>query len=83
MKLLLNVHICVFNSVKKKSREGLEVARQELEEREKVWEELQGVRVWLNATDGLLSEMEQSNSAQELPVGHLSAYTSVLFCFFV
>lgn len=62
----------LIHSVKKRSREGLEAARLELEEREKVWEELQGVRVWLRATDGLLSEMEQSNSAQELPVGHFT-----------
>lgn len=67
----MNVFI-VPHSVKKRSREGLEAARLELEEREKVWEELQGARVWLEATDGLLSEMEQSNNAQELPVGHLS-----------
>lgn len=50
----------------------MEAARLELEEREKVWEELQGVQVWLEATDSLLSEMEQSNSAQELLVGHHS-----------
>lgn len=44
----------------------------ELEEREKVREELQGVRVWLEAADGLLSEMEQSSSTQELQVGRSS-----------
>lgn len=44
----------------------------ELEEREKVREELQGIRVWLEAADGLLSEMEDSSSTQELQVGYLS-----------
>lgn len=62
--------MCVFVSVKKKSREGLEAARLELEEREKLWEELHGVRLWLEATDGRLSEMEQSSSSQDLPVRH-------------
>lgn len=57
-----------FYSVKKRSREGLEASRQELEEREKVRDELQAARVWLEATRGLLSDMEQSNSSLELPV---------------
>lgn len=55
----------------------MDAARMELEEREKVREELQGVRVWLEAADGLLSEMEQNNSTEELQVGHSSALTSV------
>lgn len=54
--------------MKQQSREGLEAARSELVQREKVQEELQSVRVWLEAADGLLSEMERSNSTQELQV---------------
>lgn len=69
----LDTYVCVcFLSVKQRSREGLEAARMELEEREKVCEELQGIRVWLEVADGRLSEMEQSSSTQELQVGHSS-----------
>ncbi len=50
----------------------MEAARIELEEREKVRDELQGIRVWLEAADSLLSEMEQSGSTQELQVRHSS-----------
>ncbi|XP_035850399.1 nesprin-2-like isoform X2 [Sander lucioperca] len=59
-----------YGSVKQRSREGLKAARMELEEREKVQVELQGVRVWLEAADGLLSEMEQSSSTEELQEVH-------------
>ncbi|KAI3367261.1 hypothetical protein L3Q82_008148 [Scortum barcoo] len=55
-----------YGSVKQRSRGGLEAVRMELEEREKVRVELQGVRAWLEAADALLSEMEQSSSTQEL-----------------
>lgn len=70
MKLFitLDVFVC-FDSVKQRSREGLEAARMELEEREKVQEELHGVQVWLEAADSLLSEMERSSSTRELQVG--------------
>lgn len=73
MKLFitLDVFVC-FDSVKQRSREGLEVARMELEEREKVQEELHGVQVWLEAADSLLSEMEQSSSTRDLQVGRSS-----------
>ncbi|KAA8578683.1 hypothetical protein FQN60_017503, partial [Etheostoma spectabile] len=54
-----------YGSVKQRSREGLKAARIELEEREKVRVELQGIRVWLEAADVLLSEMEQSSSSTE------------------
>lgn len=47
-------------------------ARLELEEREKIREELQGIRVWLDTVDGLLSEMEQGTSSQEPQVRCLS-----------
>nr|XP_029131758.1 nesprin-2 [Labrus bergylta] len=56
--------------VKQRSRQGLESARMELEEREKLREELQGVKVWLEAADGLLSEMEQSRSTKQLQEVH-------------
>ncbi|XP_005948911.2 nesprin-2 isoform X4 [Haplochromis burtoni] len=55
-----------YDNVKQRSREGLQAARQELEDREKVREELQGIRVWLKAAASLLTEMEQSSSTQEL-----------------
>lgn len=61
------------HSVKKRSGEGLEVVRTELEEREKVREELHGVQLWLEAADVLLSEMEQGRSTQELQVRPSSA----------
>lgn len=48
------------------------MARAELEEREKVREELHGVQVWLEAADGLLSETEQSSSPQDFQVGRSS-----------
>ncbi|KAK2826777.1 hypothetical protein Q5P01_020991 [Channa striata] len=64
-----------YATVKKKSREGLEAARTELEEREKVREQLHCILIWLETTDGLLSEMEQSNSTQELPEIHTQLYT--------
>lgn len=63
---------CV-GSVKKRSSEGLEGARTELGEREKVREELHGVQMWLRAADVLLREMEQGGSAEELQVRRSSA----------
>ncbi|XP_031728981.1 nesprin-2-like isoform X3 [Anarrhichthys ocellatus] len=59
-----------YGSVKQRSREGLKAARMEVEERERVRKELQGVEVWLQAADALLSEMEQSSSTQELQEVH-------------
>lgn len=56
--------------MKQRSSEGLEAARTELEEREKVAEELHGVQVWLQAARGLLSEMEQSSGTEELQVSN-------------
>lgn len=64
-------HICVclyVHSAKQRNRDGLKASRLELEQREKVREELQGVRVWLQAADSLLSELEISGSTQELQV---------------
>ncbi|KAK5606833.1 hypothetical protein CRENBAI_014970 [Crenichthys baileyi] len=55
-----------YNSVGMKSKEGLLIARLELEEREKIREELQAIRVWLEASESVLSKMEQSSSTQEL-----------------
>ncbi|MED6234135.1 hypothetical protein ATANTOWER_022931, partial [Ataeniobius toweri] len=59
------VMVCIV-SVGIKSREGLLIARLELEEREKIREELQAIRVWLEASESVLSKMEQSSSTQEL-----------------
>lgn len=74
--------------VKQRSREGLEAVRTELEEREKVGEELHTVQVWLQAARGLLSQMEQSGSPEELQVGGshgerqwLCMYFMVWLCF--
>ncbi|XP_047197727.1 nesprin-2 isoform X1 [Hippoglossus stenolepis] len=64
-----------YSSVKQRSKEGLEASRLELQEREKVWKDLQGVRVWLEAADGLLSEMEKSSSTQELQEVHGQLFT--------
>ncbi|XP_068456284.1 rootletin-like [Clinocottus analis] len=59
-----------YGSVKQSSSEGLKAARTEQEERERVHKELQGVRVWLEAADGVLSEMQQSSSTEELQEVH-------------
>nr|XP_019964757.1 PREDICTED: nesprin-2-like [Paralichthys olivaceus] len=64
-----------YGSVKLRSKEGLDASRLELQEREKVWKDLQGVRVWLEAADRLLSEMEKSSSTQELQDVHGQLYT--------
>lgn len=61
--MYLNVH-----SVKQSNRQGLEGSRLELDGRQKVQEELQGVRVWLEAAASLLSELELSGNTQELQV---------------
>ncbi|XP_035985169.1 uncharacterized protein LOC118558730 [Fundulus heteroclitus] len=55
-----------YSGVGQKSKEGLVSAKLELEEREKVREELQVIHVWLKAAESLLSKMEQSSSTQEL-----------------
>lgn len=51
--------------VMQRSREGLERITLELEEREKMQEELQAVWVWLTAADGLLSEIDLSGSTAQ------------------
>lgn len=47
----------------------MEAVRTELVEREKIREEIHSVQVWLEATEGLLAEMEQSSITVELQVG--------------
>uniref|UniRef100_A0A673ACF5 Nesprin-2-like n=2 Tax=Sphaeramia orbicularis TaxID=375764 RepID=A0A673ACF5_9TELE len=64
-----------YNSVLQTSREGLEATRQELEDREKVREELQSIRVWMEAADHLLSEMEQSSSTSQVQEVHSQLIT--------
>ncbi|XP_041668040.1 microtubule-associated protein futsch-like isoform X3 [Cheilinus undulatus] len=59
-----------YGSVKQRSMQGLEAARLELEEREKVREELQGIKVWMEAANGVLSEMEKTGSTQQLQEVH-------------
>lgn len=68
--------------VKQRSREGLEEARKELEEREKVGEELHAVQVWLQAAHGLLGEMEQSSGTEELQVGNFLPSQQISNCCF-
>lgn len=51
--------------VTQRSREGLERITLELEEQEKMQEELQAVWVWLTAADGLLSEIDLSGSTAQ------------------
>lgn len=52
---------------------GRQAVTSEMEEREKVREQLHGVRAWLEAADSLLSELDQNpnNVTQELQVGQL------------
>lgn len=50
----------------------------ELEEREKVREELHGVQLWLEAADVLLNEMEQGRSTEELQVRRSSGSSHFL-----
>ncbi|KAF7644878.1 hypothetical protein LDENG_00214260, partial [Lucifuga dentata] len=64
-----------YSSVKQRSKEGLEASRLEVEEREKVRKELQGVWVWLEAADSLLSEMELCSSPQEIQEVHVQLCT--------
>lgn len=61
----------VCDSVKKRSSEGLEEVRMEVEEREKIHEELHSVQLQLEAADVLLTELEQGRSTQELQVRRL------------
>lgn len=61
-------HLLCVDSVKKRSSEGLEEVRMELEEREKLCEELHGVQLWMEAADVLLSEVEEGRSSGELQV---------------
>lgn len=61
------------DSVKKRSSEGLEAVRMELEEREKVCDELHSIQLWIEAADVLLNEMEQGRSTGELQVRRSSA----------
>lgn len=63
---------CV-DSVKKRSSEGLEGVRVELEEREKVCDELHSVQLWTEAADVLLTEVEEGRSAGGLQVRRSSA----------
>ncbi|XP_061677287.1 nesprin-2-like isoform X2 [Syngnathoides biaculeatus] len=60
----------VYDTIKQRSQEGLEWIKLELEEREKVQEELQVVWVWLTAADSLLSEMDPSSRTAELKEIH-------------
>ncbi|XP_061890413.1 uncharacterized protein LOC133640784 [Entelurus aequoreus] len=59
-----------YNSVKQTSREGLAFIKLDLEEKEKVQEELQVVWVWLTAADSLLSEMDPSSNTAKLKEIH-------------
>ncbi|XP_061531423.1 nesprin-2-like [Phycodurus eques] len=56
----------VYDTLNQRSREGLEWIKLELEEKEKVQEELQVVWVWLTAADSLLSDIDPSSSPAKL-----------------
>ncbi|KAJ7990956.1 hypothetical protein DPEC_G00292250 [Dallia pectoralis] len=59
-----------YGSLKEKSMLGRCVVRTEMEDREKVREELSGVKAWLLATDHQLSQLEQSPSTKQLQEVH-------------
>ncbi|KAM9786747.1 uncharacterized protein syne2b isoform 3-T3 [Syngnathus typhle] len=59
-----------YGRVKRSSRDGLEQIKLELEDNEKLQEELQVVWMWLTTTDSLLSQMDPSNGIVELKVLH-------------
>ncbi|CAJ1074541.1 LOW QUALITY PROTEIN: nesprin-2 [Xyrichtys novacula] len=64
-----------YNSVTQRSRQGLEAARIELEEKEKIREELQSIKVWQEAATGVLTEMEKSGGTQQLQEVHSQLFT--------
>ncbi|CAG5866901.1 unnamed protein product [Menidia menidia] len=55
-----------YDSVRQRGSEGVLAVKLELEERDKLREELQVVRVWVEAADSLLSDMEECSSTEEL-----------------
>ncbi|XP_027891564.1 uncharacterized protein LOC114155726 isoform X3 [Xiphophorus couchianus] len=55
-----------YSSVRQKSKEGFLAARLEMDERDKIQEELQVIHVWLEDAESLLSKMEQSSSTHKL-----------------
>ncbi|XP_020772948.2 nesprin-2-like [Boleophthalmus pectinirostris] len=63
-----------YNSVSKRSSVGLASSRSELEERERSREELQRLKIWLEAADHLLSEPETGN-AHEIQEALLQLFT--------
>ncbi|XP_015230408.1 PREDICTED: nesprin-2-like isoform X2 [Cyprinodon variegatus] len=63
-----------------KSKEGLLGTRRELEEREKLREDLQLLRVWLDTAETRLSEMEEGSGSQQLQelYREMSAHKAIL-----
>ena len=61
--------MCVFPRLKERSRQAHLAALAELEERDAVREELQVVKVWLEAANSVLVELEDCPNAEDLQVG--------------
>lgn len=72
-------HLLCVDSVKKRSSEGLEVVRMELEERENLCDELHSIQLWIEDADVLLNEMGQGRNTGGLQVRQSS--TIVTSCF--
>lgn len=73
----MSFKLCVFCSLKKRSAQGQRAVKAELEERERVQEQLLGVREWLDAALSLLSVLEHEPSKKQLQVSHwLSKFDS-------
>lgn len=70
----LNTLSISVHSQKEKSILGRSAVRLEVEERDRVREELCGVKAWLEEADALLSELDLCSSTEELQVGDPSDY---------
>uniref|UniRef100_A0AAY5EBE1 Uncharacterized protein n=1 Tax=Electrophorus electricus TaxID=8005 RepID=A0AAY5EBE1_ELEEL len=64
-----------YHSLKERSAKACKATRAEVEERERVHEELQGIREWIIATVTFLSALEQSPSTKKLQGVHAELCT--------
>lgn len=69
---------CMSCSLKERSSQGLRAVRTEVEERERVQEQLEGVREWLESAVSLLAVLEQEPSKKQLQVCFLSCDVHLL-----
>ncbi len=65
-------------SLKERSSQGLRAVRTEVEERERVQEQLEGVREWLESAVSLLAVLENEPSKKQLQVCFLSCDVHLL-----